>query len=95
MAETFARGTAEPDGAHARNHGVAPSNDLVHVRAHLNLLRNRALIAVLFGSGGRISEVLSLTVGTVQRQERIVDMAPIRGKGRKRRSLRLDETART
>lgn len=71
------------------------SDNLIQVRTYLNLLRNRALIAVLFASGGRISEVLSLTVGTVQRQGRIVDMAPISGKGRKRRSLRLDETART
>lgn len=74
--------------------GLPPSADPVHVRAHLNLLRNRALLAVLFASGGRISEVLSLTVGIVQRRGQIVDMAPISGKGRKRRSLRLDETAR-
>lgn len=74
--------------------GLPVSDDPVRVRAYLNLLRNRALIAVLFASGGRISEVLSLTVGTVQQQGRIVDMAPISGKGRKRRSLRLDETAR-
>ncbi|HEX6288043.1 MAG TPA: tyrosine-type recombinase/integrase [Herpetosiphonaceae bacterium] len=68
-------------------------DDTARARVYLNLLRNRALIAVLFASGGRISEVLSLTT-TVQRAGRIVDMAPISGKGRKRRSLRLDETAR-
>ena len=63
-------------------------------RAYLNLLRNRALIAVLFASGGRISEVLSITTADVYRGGRVPGRVPIQGKGRKRRDLRLDDLAR-
>lgn len=76
------------------HHSRPLDGDPVLARTYLNLLRNRALLAVLFGSGGRISEVLSLKTATVQRRSRIVDMAPIVGKNRKSRSLRLDELAR-
>ncbi len=63
-------------------------------RGYLNLLRNRALVGTLFCTGGRISEVLSLNVAHVQRNARIVTAAQIEGKGRRRRPLRLDDTAR-
>ena len=62
-------------------------------RNYLNLLRNRALVAVLFASGGRIAEVLSINVEQVRQYGAIAYRVPIRGKGRKRRSLRLDDLA--
>lgn len=80
--------------AFLEQHGVPLGGEPALERAYLNLLRNRAMIAVLFASGGRISEVLSLKTATVQQGGRIVDMAAIVGKGRRARSLRLDELAR-
>lgn len=63
-------------------------------RAYLNLLRNRALVGVLFASGGRIAEVLSIPIADVHDNIGIRFRVPIRGKGRKRRTLRLDNLAR-
>lgn len=63
------------------------------LRTYLNLLRNRALIATLFSTGGRINEILSLTVAVVQPRGRVTSVVAVTGKGRKRRSLRLDPDA--
>lgn len=63
-------------------------------RLYYNLLRNRALIATIFSTGGRISEVLSLTVGHVVGEDGSIEpIVEIRGKGRKTRPLRLDTLA--
>ncbi|HEY0735479.1 MAG TPA: tyrosine-type recombinase/integrase [Herpetosiphonaceae bacterium] len=64
-------------------------------RTYLNLLRNRALIATLFCTGGRIREVLSLDVPQVMPDGAILDEVPIVGKGRKARPLPLDRLAQT
>ncbi len=75
--------------------GVPPSpREAVPHRDYLSLLRNQALIGALFSSGGRINEVLSLTVRQVRVRGAIVSAAEITGKGRKQRPLRLDEDAR-
>ncbi|WP_025745822.1 tyrosine-type recombinase/integrase [Kallotenue papyrolyticum] len=63
-------------------------------RHYLNLLRNRALIGVLFSTGARINEVLQLDVAQVQRQGVIVDAVRLTGKGRKRRAVYLNAPAR-
>lgn len=63
------------------------------LRTYLNLLRNRALIATLFSTGGRINEILGLTVAGVQRRGRVANVVAVTGKGRKRRPLRLDQNA--
>lgn len=60
---------------------------------YLNLLRNRALIATLFSTGGRINEILGLSVAAVQPRGRVANVVTVTGKGRKRRSLRLDHDA--
>lgn len=75
--------------------GKPPSQTGPSSRAYLNLLRNRALVGVLFASGGRIAEVLSIPVADVGDNLGIRFRVPIRGKGRKRRTLRLDNLART
>lgn len=62
-------------------------------RTYLNLLRNRALIATLFCTGGRIREVLSLDVSQVMPNGMVLDDVPIVGKGRKARPLPLDHLA--
>jgi site-specific recombinase XerD len=64
------------------------------LRHYLNLLRNRALLATLFSTGGRINEVLSLDVRVVRRRGEIQDAVRVQGKGRKERPLHLDRTAR-
>jgi site-specific recombinase XerD len=73
---------------------VPGTDDPVALRQYLNLLRNQALIATLFSTGGRINEVLSLDVGMVKRRGEIQDVVRIQGKGRKARPLRLNRTAR-
>lgn len=62
-------------------------------RAYLNLLRNRALIATIFCTGGRISEVLSLDQDQVMPDGDVLDEVQIVGKGRKARPLPLDPLA--
>lgn len=76
-------------------HRVPSVTEPIPLRTYLNLLRNRALIATLFSTGGRINEVLGLTVAQVRRGNRITDAVAVTGKGRKRRPLRLDELARS
>jgi integrase/recombinase XerD len=79
----------------AARHGLPPSpGEAVPHREYLSLLRNQALIGALFASGGRINEVLSLSVRQVRVRGLIVSAAEITGKGRKQRPLRLDEDAR-
>ncbi len=58
-------------------------------RARLILLRNRAIMHVLYSSGGRISEVQSLYRNAIQK-----DRAIIVGKGRKERVLMFTREAR-
>lgn len=78
-----------------QQHGqVPPLEPPPQRRAYLNLLRNRALIATIFCTGGRISEVLSLDVGQVMPHGTVLEDVRIVGKGRKARPLPLDELAR-
>lgn len=75
--------------------GLLPTpTEPVALRAYLNLLRNRALIATLFSTGGRINEVLSIDAAAVLKYGSITDTVQVTGKGRKRRPLRLDNDAR-
>lgn len=64
-------------------------------RRWLNLLRNRALVATLFSTGGRVNEVLSIDVKRVRRNGEISDSVRIIGKGRKQRPVHLNRTARS
>lgn len=80
--------------AFVAKNGVPGPDKPAQRRAYLNGLRNRALIAVLFASGGRISEVLGIATADALRGGRVPARVPIQGKGRKRRDLRLDELAR-
>ncbi|MEI7770135.1 MAG: tyrosine-type recombinase/integrase [Chloroflexales bacterium] len=50
-------------------------------------LRNAALLHLLFSSGARISEALSLDVGDVCRDRRILQQAKVYGKGRREGTL--------
>jgi len=50
-------------------------------------LRNAALLHLLFSSGARISEALSLNVGDVCRDRRILQQATVYGKGRREGTL--------
>lgn len=78
-----------------RTDHVPGADDPVALRQYLNLLRNQALIATLFSTGGRINEVLSLDVRMVKRRGEIQDAVRIQGKGRKERPLRLNRMTRT
>jgi integrase/recombinase XerD len=64
------------------------------LRSYLNLLRNRALIATLFSTGGRVNEVLSLNTAQLIRHGELTDAVTIQGKGRKKRALYLNDEAR-
>lgn len=75
--------------------GTPPQQSGPMRRTYLNLLQSRALIAVLFASGGRINDVLNLDVGMVQQEGRIMAMVPRSETGRKQHGLRLDALART
>lgn len=74
-------------------HGIPHSCTGPRTRTYFNLLRDRALLAVLFATGGRIAEVLSIRVDQVLQPDGIAYRVHIRGKGRKRRALRFDELA--
>jgi integrase/recombinase XerD len=50
-------------------------------------LRNAAMLHLLFSSGARISEVLSLNVGDVCRDRRVLQQAKVYGKGRREGAL--------
>jgi integrase/recombinase XerD len=52
-------------------------------RGRLIRLRNAAMLHLLFSSGARISEILNLNVGDVQRDGRILGRAIVFGKGRR------------
>ena len=78
----------------ARANEIRAKREPAPLRAYLNLLRNRALVATLFSSGGRVNEVVGLDVRPVLQNGQVVETVPITGKGRKRRSLRLDDFAR-
>ncbi len=56
-------------------------------RQMLTRLRNAALLHVLFSSGARISEALSLDVGDVVRDRRVLGRVVVRGKGRREGTL--------
>ncbi len=79
----------------ARPGYIALHDKPAELRMYLNLLRNRALIATLFSTGGRINEVLSLTLRGVRPRGVVVDAVRITGKGRKQRSLHLNQLARS
>lgn len=79
-----------------RTHGVPDLNERLTApgRSYLNLLRNAALIATLFCTGGRIAEVLSLNVRDVQNRGGIVRDVRLVGKGNKERRVHLNDDAR-
>ncbi len=52
-------------------------------RLRLIRLRNAALLHLLFSTGGRISEILSLNVGHVYRDRQVQSRVPVWGKGRR------------
>ncbi|WP_333691907.1 tyrosine-type recombinase/integrase [Chloroflexus sp.] len=56
-------------------------------RQTLIRLRNAALLHLLFSSGARISEALSLDVGDVARDRRVLGRVVVRGKGRREGTL--------
>lgn len=62
-------------------------------RLRLIRLRNAALLHLLFSTGARISEALSLDVGDVYRDRRVLSRAPVRGKGRQDGVLFLRRSA--
>lgn len=66
-----------------------PSKPNEEPREHIERLRNRALLHLLWDSGGRISEILSLNRKVIADGE--FDMPTITGKGDKRRELFLSE----
>jgi site-specific recombinase XerD len=74
-------------------------------RTYLNLLRNQALVAVLFSTGGRISEVLGLNVAPLLRSgvsrideltaDAIQDHITVTGKGGRQRVVYFNRVARS
>jgi site-specific recombinase XerD len=76
-----------------RSGGLPPLETPSQRRTYLNLLRNRALIATLFCTGGRIREVLSLDANHVMPDGAVLGEVQIVGKGRKARPLPLDALA--
>lgn len=70
------------------------ADDATGLRAYLNLLRNQALIATLFSSGGRVNEVLSIDAARVLKRGVLADAVQIQGKGRKKRAIYLNREAR-
>lgn len=62
-------------------------------RLRLIRLRNAALLHLLFSSGARISEALSLDVGDAYRDRRVQSRVPVHGKGRREGLLFLRRTA--
>lgn len=71
-----------------------PTHPPAVFRTYLNLLRNRALIATLFCTGGRINEVIGLDVVDVWDGRTVQYAVTITGKGKRQRDLRLDDLAR-
>ncbi len=60
-----------------------PAEDDRTARLRLIRLRNAALLHLLFSSGGRISEILSLNVGHVYRDRQVQSRVPVWSKGRR------------
>ncbi len=58
-------------------------------RLRLIRLRNAALLHLLFSTGARISEALSLNVGSVYRDRQVQSRVPVYGKGRREETLFL------
>lgn len=80
--------------AFVQRHGDPPkAHPPAILRAYLNLLRNRALIGVLFSTGGRVNEVLQLSVRDVWNGTAVKYTVTIKGKGKRERDLRLDDLA--
>lgn len=78
-----------------RSHGrQLPTHPPAVRRTYLNLLRNRALLATLFCTGGRINEVIGLDVADVWDGRAVQYAVTITGKGKRQRDLRLDDLAR-
>jgi integrase/recombinase XerC len=83
------------DFLQARGGHVPTAEEPAALRTYLNLLRNQALIAVLFSSGGRVNEVLAIDVDHVLRRGKLTDTVLVRGKGRKQRVVYLNTEAQT
>jgi site-specific recombinase XerD len=80
--------------AFVQQHGDPPkAHPPAILRTYLNLLRNRALIGVLFSTGGRVNEVLQLSVLDVWNGTTVKYTVTIKGKGKRERDLRLDDVA--
>jgi site-specific recombinase XerD len=80
--------------AFVQQHGDPPkAHPPAILRTYLNLLRNRALIGVLFSTGGRVNEVLQLSVRDVWNGTAVNYTVSIKGKGKRERDLRLDDLA--
>lgn len=62
-------------------------------RLRLIRLRNAALLHLLFSSGARISEALSINVGHVYRNRRVQSRVPVYGKGRRQETIFLRHSA--
>jgi site-specific recombinase XerD len=62
-------------------------------RLKLIRLRNAALLHLLFSSGARISEALSLDVGDVLRDRRVLERVSVQGKGRREGTLFIRRSA--
>lgn len=62
-------------------------------RLRLIRLRNAALLHLLFSSAARISEALSLNVGSVYRNRRVISRAIVYGKGRREETIFLRRSA--
>ncbi len=62
-------------------------------RLRLMRLRNAAMLHILFSSGARISEILSINVGSVFRDRRVRSRVPIYGKGRREEIIFLRRDA--
>jgi site-specific recombinase XerD len=74
---------------------IPPPTDVPGYRTYLNLLRNQALIEVLFATGCRIKEVLDLDRLDVVHAGAIRDEVMVEGKGRKKRTIYFDAAAQS
>jgi site-specific recombinase XerD len=78
-----------------RSGQVPPPTDLLTYRSYLNLLRNQALLDVLFATGCRIKEILDLDRLDVVHAGAIRDAVTVEGKGRKKRTIYFDAAAQS
>lgn len=77
----------------ARGGQVPTQEDAQGLRTYLNLLRNNTLMSMLFSSGGRVNEVLSIDVAHLVKRGKLVDAVEIQGKGRKKRAIYVNDDA--